>query len=170
MSNEFFLVRLLKGSQFSTWWVEQQIPKLKNKYSCCSVMEYHSTLECMQFTMMAFQKIFSWYLLRWFGIWQNFQFWCMNTVAAHLRAAIGLRAPLKNFLLHWNSSLFTVNFGEKVLTLAKGRCKLNRKMVIVCQLMIQLIIALTGFARVIWYGLTSRNSPNYFYQCMLNIS
>ena len=87
-----------------------------------------------------------------------------------LRAAIGLRVSLENFLLHWNSSLFTVNFGEKVLTLAKGHGKLNRKMVIVCQLMIQLIIALTGFARVIWYGLTSRNSPNYFYQCMLNIS
>ena len=38
-----------------------------------------------------------------------------------LRAAIGLRATLENFLLHQNSSLFTVTFGEKVLTLAKSR-------------------------------------------------
>ena len=36
------------------------------------------------------------------------------TVAAHLRAAIGLRAAFGNFLLHQNSSLFTVTFGEKV--------------------------------------------------------
>ena len=35
-----------------------------------------------------------------------------------LRAAIGLRASYGNFLLHQNSSLFTVTFGEKVLTLA----------------------------------------------------
>ena len=33
------------------------------------------------------------------------------TVATHLRAAIG------NFLLHKNSSLFTVTFGEKFLNL-----------------------------------------------------
>ena len=38
-----------------------------------------------------------------------------------LRAAIGLRAALRNFLLNQNSSLFTVTFGEKVLTLAKNR-------------------------------------------------
>ena len=38
-----------------------------------------------------------------------------------LRAAIGLRASFGNFLLHQNSSLFTVTFGEKVLTLAKSR-------------------------------------------------
>ena len=38
-----------------------------------------------------------------------------------LRAAIGLRAALFYFLLHQNSSLFTVTFGEKVLTLAKRR-------------------------------------------------
>ena len=38
-----------------------------------------------------------------------------------LGAAIGLRAALGNFLLHQNSSLFTVTFGEKVLTLAKSR-------------------------------------------------
>ena len=38
-----------------------------------------------------------------------------------LRAAIGLRAALGIFLLHQNSSLFTVTFGEKVLTLAKSR-------------------------------------------------
>ena len=37
------------------------------------------------------------------------------TVAAHLRAA------LENLLLHQNSSLFTVTFGEEVLTLAKSR-------------------------------------------------
>ena len=43
------------------------------------------------------------------------------TVAAHLRAAIGLRASLEIFLLHQNSSLFTVTFGEKVLTLAISR-------------------------------------------------
>ena len=45
----------------------------------------------------------------------------MNTVAAHLRAAIGLGAALGIFLLHQNSNLFTVTFGEKVLTLAKSR-------------------------------------------------
>ena len=38
-----------------------------------------------------------------------------------LRAAIGLRASLENFLLHQNSSLFTVTFGEKLLILAKSR-------------------------------------------------
>ena len=38
-----------------------------------------------------------------------------------LRAAIGLRASLQIFLLHQNSRLFTVTFGEKVLTLAKSR-------------------------------------------------
>ena len=38
-----------------------------------------------------------------------------------LRAAMGLRATLGNFLLHRNSSLFTVTFGDKVLTLAKSR-------------------------------------------------
>ena len=38
-----------------------------------------------------------------------------------LRAAIRLRAAFGNFLLHKNSSLFTVAFGEKVLTLAKSR-------------------------------------------------
>ena len=38
-----------------------------------------------------------------------------------LKAAIGLRAALENFLLHQNLSLFTVTFGEKVLTLAKSR-------------------------------------------------
>ena len=42
-----------------------------------------------------------------------------------LRAAIGLRAALGNFLLHQNSSLFTVTFGEKVLTLAKSRGKIS---------------------------------------------
>ena len=38
-----------------------------------------------------------------------------------LRAALGLRAAIEIFLLHQNSSLFTVTFGEKVLTLAKSR-------------------------------------------------
>ena len=38
-----------------------------------------------------------------------------------LRAAIGLRAAFGKFLLHQNSSLFTVTFGEKVLTSAKSR-------------------------------------------------
>ena len=38
-----------------------------------------------------------------------------------LRAAIGLRAALGNFLLHQNSSLFTVTFEGKVPTLAKSR-------------------------------------------------
>ena len=38
-----------------------------------------------------------------------------------LKAAIGLRAALQNFLLHQNLCLFTVTFGEKVLTLAKSR-------------------------------------------------
>ena len=38
-----------------------------------------------------------------------------------LRAAIGLRAAFGKFLLHQNSSLCTVTFGEKVLTLAKSR-------------------------------------------------
>ena len=43
------------------------------------------------------------------------------TVAAHLRAAIGLRAAFGNFLLHENKDLFTLTFGEKVPTLAKSR-------------------------------------------------
>ena len=38
-----------------------------------------------------------------------------------LRAAIELRASFGIFLLHQNSSLFTVTFGEKVPTLAKSR-------------------------------------------------
>ena len=37
-----------------------------------------------------------------------------------LRAAIRLRAAFGNFSLHKNSSLFTVTFGEKFLTLAKS--------------------------------------------------
>ena len=40
-----------------------------------------------------------------------------SSIAAHLRAAIGSRAALRSFLLYQNSSLFTVTFGEKVLTL-----------------------------------------------------
>ena len=44
-----------------------------------------------------------------------------NTVAAHLRAANGLRAAFGKILLHKNSSLCTVTFGEKVLTLATSR-------------------------------------------------
>jgi hypothetical protein len=38
-----------------------------------------------------------------------------------LRAAIGLKASFDDFLLHQNSSLFTVTFVEKVLALAKSR-------------------------------------------------
>ena len=38
-----------------------------------------------------------------------------------LRAAIGLRAAFEKNSLHQNSSLCTVTFGEKVLTLAKSR-------------------------------------------------
>ena len=38
-----------------------------------------------------------------------------------LRAAFGLRAAFEKLLLHQNSSLCTVTFGEKVLTLAKSR-------------------------------------------------
>ena len=38
-----------------------------------------------------------------------------------LRAAIGLRVAFIKFLLHQNSSLCTVIFVEKVLTLAKSR-------------------------------------------------
>ena len=38
-----------------------------------------------------------------------------------LRAAIGLRAAFGKFLLHQISSLCTVTFGEKVLTVAKSR-------------------------------------------------
>ena len=45
----------------------------------------------------------------------------LDTVATHLRAAIGLRAAFRNFLIHQNLSLCTVTFGEKVLTLAKSR-------------------------------------------------
>ena len=41
--------------------------------------------------------------------------------SSKLRAAIGLRATLGIFLLHQNSSLSTVTFGEKVMTLAKSR-------------------------------------------------
>ena len=37
-----------------------------------------------------------------------------------LRAAIGLRAAFGKLLLHQNSSLCTVTFGKKVLTLAKS--------------------------------------------------
>ena len=44
------------------------------------------------------------------------------TLVAHskLRALIGLRDALGNFLLYQNSSLFTLTFGEKVLTVAKS--------------------------------------------------
>ena len=45
----------------------------------------------------------------------------VHTVAVHLRAAIGLRAAFGKILLHQNSSLCTVTFGDKVLTLAKSR-------------------------------------------------
>ena len=38
-----------------------------------------------------------------------------------LKAAIGLKAAFGKFLLHQYSSLCTVTFGEKVLTLAMGR-------------------------------------------------
>ena len=37
-----------------------------------------------------------------------------------LKAAIRLKAALGNFLLHQNSSLFTVTFKEKLLALAKS--------------------------------------------------
>jgi hypothetical protein len=43
------------------------------------------------------------------------------TIAPHLRAAIGLRASLGNFLLRQNSSLFTVTFRENISTLAEGQ-------------------------------------------------
>ena len=42
-------------------------------------------------------------------------------IGTFLRAAIGLRAALGNFLLHQNSSLFAVTFEEKVLNLAKSQ-------------------------------------------------
>ena len=38
-----------------------------------------------------------------------------NTIAAQLRAA------LRNFLLHQNSRLFTVTFGEELVTFAKNQ-------------------------------------------------
>ena len=38
-----------------------------------------------------------------------------------LKAAIGLRAAFGKILLDQNSSLCTVTFGEKILTLAKSR-------------------------------------------------
>ena len=41
--------------------------------------------------------------------------------AAQLKAAIRLSATHGDFLLHQNSSLFTVTFGGKVLTLTKSR-------------------------------------------------
>ena len=49
--------------------------------------------------------------------------YCMHSLKSHseLKAAIGLRAALVNFLSYQNSSLLTVTFGEKVLTLAKSR-------------------------------------------------
>ena len=50
-------------------------------------------------------------------ILEDFYLSKVNTVAAHLRAVIGLRAAFGKFLLHQNSSLCTVTFGEKVLTL-----------------------------------------------------
>ena len=45
----------------------------------------------------------------------------LDRVKSHskLKAAIMLRAALQNFLVHQNLSLFTVTFGEKLLTLAK---------------------------------------------------
>ena len=43
----------------------------------------------------------------------------LNTVAAHLTVAIGLRASFGFFLLYQNSSRFNVTFGEKVMTLTK---------------------------------------------------
>ena len=45
---------------------------------------------------------------------------CALKSRSKLRAAIGLRASLDIFLLHQNSSLFTVTFGEKILTLANS--------------------------------------------------
>ena len=45
--------------------------------------------------------------------------WALSTIAAHLRAAIGLRAAFGNFLLHENGGLFTVTFEDKVPTLVK---------------------------------------------------
>ena len=48
----------------------------------------------------------------------SFMWWALSTIAAHLRAAIGLRAAFGNFLLHENGGLFTVTFGDKVPTLA----------------------------------------------------
>ena len=57
-------------------------------------------------------------------IWSDRQF----TIATNffessykLRAAIWLRASFGNLLLHQNSSLFTVTFGEKVLNLGKAQ-------------------------------------------------
>ena len=46
---------------------------------------------------------------------------CRLKSLSKLRALIGLRASFGIFLLHQNSSLFTVTFEEKVLTLAKSR-------------------------------------------------
>ena len=47
---------------------------------------------------------------------------CSRTLKSRskLKAANGLKAALENFLLHQNLSLFTVTFGEKVLTFAKS--------------------------------------------------
>ena len=42
-----------------------------------------------------------------------------------LKNAIRLKATLGNFLLHQNSSSFTVTFGEKVLTLAHSIATVN---------------------------------------------
>ena len=53
------------------------------------------------------------------GYWQIvFLFTSMR--ARKLRAAIELKTLFGNFLLHQNSILFTVTFGEKMLTLAKS--------------------------------------------------
>ena len=46
---------------------------------------------------------------------------CALKSRSKLKVAIGLRASFWDFLLHQNSSLFTVTFEEKVLTLAKSR-------------------------------------------------
>ena len=48
--------------------------------------------------------------------WSSYEY-CSRT----LKSRSELRAVVGKFFLHQNSSLFTVTFGEKVLTLAKSR-------------------------------------------------
>ena len=80
--------------------------KIEKSYSaqCCNMVK-------IQTPFYALFCHFNWYT------------YCSRALKSRskLRAAIGLRAEFEKLLLHQNSSLCTVTFGEKVLTFAKSR-------------------------------------------------